>query len=326
MFLDPSLLHVELSSKCVLKCPRCPRTELNLDYLNQEIDLDTFKKTFTGDVLNLIKRMVFCGHTGDPIYATEFVPIVRHIKSVSSTAVTVITNGSYRKSEFWTELGSLLDCNDLVVFSVDGWDQSSNNLYRVNSDFDSIIDGIKTLRKNSQCLIQWSTIYFRFNQDRTGYIREIARQQGCDFFELVRSSKFDGRYAINGVDPLKPQDQFTAQTLIYDKNIELLSGRQWPALPLTAKNRHPWARCLNGNKEPYLDVTGRLLPCVWFSESYHFNDFLNKYYQRLNVRTRSFVEILEDLEVWHELETAWTRDPPLICQLKCKNGQQQNIL
>jgi len=66
------IVQVEITSKCTLKCPRCPRTELTLDYINQEISLGSFKEIFTPLVLSQIKFLLFCGHTGDPIYATEF--------------------------------------------------------------------------------------------------------------------------------------------------------------------------------------------------------------------------------------------------------------
>ena len=87
-------VHVELSSKCVLKCPRCPRTELQLDRLTQEITLGEFKSGFPVDVLSKIEHFIFCGDIGDPIYATEFLEIIEYIKQNSSVRVRIVTNGS----------------------------------------------------------------------------------------------------------------------------------------------------------------------------------------------------------------------------------------
>jgi indole-3-glycerol phosphate synthase len=65
-----------------------------------------------------------------------------------------------------------------VTFSIDGWDNESNNKYRVNSEFDSIINGIKVLRTNSPCYIKWSTIYFKFNQLQIDKIIQLAKELG----------------------------------------------------------------------------------------------------------------------------------------------------
>lgn len=320
MLLDPSKLHIEISSRCVLKCPRCPRTELDLDYLNQEIDLETFQRVFPVDTLRLIKKILFCGHTGDPIYANSLLPVVGYIKENSSIEITITTNGSYRKTEFWQELGSMLTKDDMIVFSVDGWDQPSNNLYRANSDFGSITDGIRSLRESSDCKIQWSSIYFKFNQDQIKHMKDLAQRLGCDFFECVRSSKFDGRYQIDGIDGLKPSEDLVASTLRYEREIKFLTGKEPPTIMLVNRHKHPWARCANHLKELFLDVRGLLLPCAWFTGDYQPNAFLDRYHDRLSIYNRSFLEILQDRELWAALESSWHNDPMPICRLKCKNG------
>jgi MoaA/NifB/PqqE/SkfB family radical SAM enzyme len=96
-----NIVQVEVTSKCVLKCPRCPRTENDLTYLNQEISLTQFKHIFTQDVLSNIEYLLFCGHTGDALYATEFLDIVEYIKQVSHTKIQLVTNGSYKKEDWW---------------------------------------------------------------------------------------------------------------------------------------------------------------------------------------------------------------------------------
>ena len=90
-------IHIEISSKCTLKCPRCPRTELNPANINQEFSLEEFKTAFPIEVLQKISRIVFCGDIGDPIYATEFVDIIRYIKTNSEIRLEIVTNGSYKK-------------------------------------------------------------------------------------------------------------------------------------------------------------------------------------------------------------------------------------
>jgi MoaA/NifB/PqqE/SkfB family radical SAM enzyme len=55
--LSHKRIHIELSSKCTLKCPRCPRTELNPDNLNREISLLEFQRAFSPDLLKEIQEI-----------------------------------------------------------------------------------------------------------------------------------------------------------------------------------------------------------------------------------------------------------------------------
>ena len=316
-------VHVELSSKCVLKCPRCPRTELALDRLNQEITLEEFKSGFPIDTLNQIEHFIFCGDIGDPIYATEFLEIVEYIKKNSHSRIRIVTNGSYKKSDWWQQLGGLLDYNDRVTFSVDGWDDQSNNQYRVNSDFESIVNGIRSLRDSSDCLIQWSTIYFLFNQDCIDRIRTLAISLRCDQFQTVKSSKFNGRYAYNNVDLLKPADNFVADTLVYETATELLNQTKYvPIVPAVTTTPHPWARCLNYKKDLFVGVDGLVTPCPWFNNGYQDNNFVKHYRDQLLIKNRSFFKIINDTELWEQLIQSFENNPLEICQLKCKDAQQ----
>lgn len=315
-------MHLELSSKCVLKCPRCPRTELNLDTLNQEVTLADFKSGFPIDTINKIETFIFCGDIGDPIYATEFLEIVEYIKQNSQCRIRITTNGSYKKASWWKKLGQVLDYNDQVTFSIDGWDNESNSQYRVNSNFDSIVLGIKALRASSECSIQWSAIYFAFNQHNISNMRDLAKSLGCNRFQTVKSSKFDGRYMSGAVDLLKPNSQLVASTLIYETDVEVLNLNKYiPVVPLTPTQPHPWARCLNYKKDLFIGIDGVVAPCPWFNNGYQDNSFITENHNRLSIRNRSFFEILNDAELWGQLVKSFDVAPLEICQIKCKNAQ-----
>jgi MoaA/NifB/PqqE/SkfB family radical SAM enzyme len=310
------IVQVEISSKCVLKCPRCPRTELDLPWLNQEMSLDQFKLVFTKEVLAHIEDLVFCGHTGDALYATEFLEIVEYVKQISQTRLQIIVNGSYKKSDWWARLGHLLTEDDSVTFSVDGWDNDSNNKYRVNSDFNSIVNGIRTLREHSPCYINWSTIYFNFNQNHIDHIAGIAQNLGCDSFQLVKSAKFDNQYQLNGVDPLKPSVKFVSKSNNYERN-RIIFRRENPFVVQQTKNVHPFAKCLNGAKEINVTVDGYVFPCGWFNTGYQHNEFFERNKEKINAYLRPVKDILED-EVWNQLTDQFNLG---ICQIKCKSCQ-----
>ena len=317
--LNRSRIHIEISSKCTLKCPRCPRTELKPELVNREISLSDFQRSFTPELLKEIQEILFCGDIGDPIYAKDFLDIVRYIKTNGTTNLIIVTNGSYKSAEWWTELGSLLTRADQVIFSVDGWDQASNEQYRVNSDFESIVNGARALRIASNCLMTWSAIYFKFNEQRMSDIKSFAQELGFDTFQTVRSSKFDNQYAINGIDSLKPTAEYVAKSAQYEMLQENLNSRV-PVVFYNTRDRHPWARCANWRKEMFINVDGLVFPCPWFNSGYLENDFVDKYKDRLSIKTRTLTEILED-PLWDELLTRFEVAPLDICKMKCRDAQ-----
>lgn len=319
MLFNIKELHIEISSKCTLKCPRCPRTELNLDYLNREISVEEFQTAFNPALLSEVERIIFCGDVGDPIYARDFLPVVEYVKSNSKTRLHIVTNGSYKDQDWWQRLGQLLDDRDQVTFSVDGWDQASNEQYRVNSNWKSIVNGAQTLRQCSPVRMNWSAIYFKFNEDHMQQIEQTARELGFDTFETVRSSKFDGQYAVNGVDILKPLQ--VAQTSQYERS--KITFHRAPVAPVNKPNpqQHAWARCLNHQKELFVNVDGLVFPCPWFNNGYQTNDFVQRNKHKLTVKTRSLKEVLAD-PVWQELVDSFDRNPQEVCKIKCKHAQQ----
>lgn len=309
-----SIVQVEISSKCVLKCPRCPRTELDLPWLNQEMSLEQFKLVFSKEVLDQIQDLLFCGHTGDALYAKDFLDIVEYVKQTSQTRIQITVNGSYKKPDWWAKLGRLLGDADGVTVSVDGWDNESNNKYRVNSDFDSIVSGIRTLRANSECYINWSTIYFEFNQHHIDQIADIARELGCDSFHLVKSAKFDNHYLVNGTDLLKPSIEFVSKNNNYERK-KIIFRRENPFAIKQTKQVHAFAKCMNGAKEINVTVDGYVFPCGWFNTGYQENAFFQRNKDKINAYTRSIKDILED-PLWNQLTDQFDLE---ICRIKCKS-------
>jgi MoaA/NifB/PqqE/SkfB family radical SAM enzyme len=273
------------------------------------------------DVLSQIEHFIFCGDIGDPIYATEFLEIIQYIKQHSKIRVRIVTNGSYKKPEWWQQLGALLTGNDQITFSVDGWDNQSNNQYRVNSDFESIVLGITALRTASSCLIQWSAIYFAFNQAKINDMRDFAKSLGCNQFQTVKSSKFDDRYLANGIDELKPATEFVASTLVYETSTELLNQTDYiPIVPRTSEQPHAWAKCLNYKKDLFVGIDGLVTPCPWFNNGYNNNEFVKENHALMSIKNRPFLEIINDVGLWQKLLDSFDTAPLEICQLKCKNG------
>lgn len=295
--------HIEISSKCTLSCPRCARQEVPDTLVNTELDLEFFQRNFTPEFIhNNVEKITFCGDDGDPIYAHDLIPVVRYIKKIKPVEIVIVTNGSYKKTAWWQELGSVLTNKDSVHFSIDGFDQNSNNLYRVNSDYQSIQLGISTLRSYSECRLVWAAIAFKFNEDHISYMRDQAQALHMDRFQLTKSTKFGKIYPIYGAnDELQPSSKFISSSQrfervadyftnktdhIHDINLELYKQiKEYDSVkPL----------CHVGNKGLYISARGLLYPCCWVANRYTHNNEWAQIAESFNLHKRTLADCIND--------------------------------
>lgn len=314
--------HIELSSKCTLACPRCARQEVPDGLVNTELDLEFFKKNFTAEFIQSnIEKITFCGDDGDPIYAHDLIPIVRYIKNIKpAVEIVIITNGSYKKPEWWQDLGNALTNIDSVHFSIDGYDHESNNLYRVNSDWDSIISGLKTLRAHSNAQIVWAMIAFSFNETHIELIKQYAKELGVDRFQLTRSTKFAKIYPSYGpVDRLQPGVNFISSSERFERTITEFTFRSNPtpkiniALYNSLTDAAIKPLCSVGNKGLYISARGLLYPCCWVANRYSHNNEWTEIAKNFDLNKRSLADCLSD-DFWiTDFQSFKWRE----CQTKC---------
>ena len=96
--------HIEPSSICTLKCPRCPRAEVPESLLNRQLTLHFFQNQVGSDTIKQIKKITFCGNDGDPIYCKDFLEICTLIKQVNPEIhLVLITNGSHKPTDWWQQ-------------------------------------------------------------------------------------------------------------------------------------------------------------------------------------------------------------------------------
>jgi len=282
--LAPWHWHIEISSKCTLACPRCPRQEVPDNLINTELGLDFFKKNFTPSFINeYVEKITFCGDDGDPIYAHDFIEVIEYFKNIKpELSVIIITNGSYKKQDWWLSLSRLLTQNDQIHFSIDGYDQESNSIYRVNSNFDSIMLGVQVLRNNSNVFMIWDAIGFSFNQDKIEYMKLLAKNLGFDQFQLTKSTKFGKIYpAYGSKDNLQPTDELISSSSRFERVLYNLSGRNfiehWLKTNLIYFDKVKVIDekikpiCGIGNKGLYINSKGEFYPCCWVGNRYSHN-------------------------------------------------------
>ncbi len=351
--------HLEVSSKCTLKCSRCPRTEKPELFKVTEMDLNFVKSFLTPDILSKTSRILLCGGQGDPIYCKEMLEIVEYIKSHNEKLhLCIVTNGSYKTSEWWERLGNAIGVHDTIVFSIDGWDQESNDKYRTNSNFKSIINAISVLKEVSpELLIIWSTIIFKFNQHKLDEIKQLAKETGADVFNVVQSFLF-GSWEPDyidkelGYDPLEPDMSHEMVSRYRHSERDLfinLSGKQTEFRDIenirnmtsqfennkdSYKDKPVLPLCMLGERGLYVDAEGILYPCSWISHPFRtrtskerdkkikWNDSLFvKHKKEFDLHTNNLDTILKG-NSWTKLTKSW-KDPKTMfveCEDKCSYG------
>ena len=348
--------HLELSSKCSLKCPRCPRTMQPDKFNVTELTLDFIKKVFTYEVISKTKRILLCGGEGDPIYCKEILEIIKFFKDFNKNIQIIITtNGSYKTASWWETLANTLTDVDIITFSVDGYDQESNNMYRVNSNYESILTGIRTVTStNPQIKVQWATILFSFNEHKIEMIKQIAKDHGVHDFRLVHSMSFgskDGYYIDKslGYDPLEPSTELTKfnhhnrnsrETLnkyistenrkIYFENFNSTVAQHYNELDKTF-DKDILPGCLINERGLYVTASGIIYPCSWMShpfntktnkdktKSFSWKDsYFVKYKDDFDLHKKSVLEILES-DRWQRIYHGFSCQKSALfeCEKKC---------
>jgi sulfatase maturation enzyme AslB (radical SAM superfamily) len=102
------------------------------------------------------------------------------------------TNGSHRSEQWWLELSTTLNAGDEITFSIDGV-PATNHQYRVNSKWNLLETGIRTVRKACPGVnMRWKHIIFRYNEYHIHSAMELAFDLGFNQFMPIQSSRDNG--------------------------------------------------------------------------------------------------------------------------------------
>jgi len=177
-------IHLEITSRCTLACPQCPRTEFKDLNIISDMPIETAAAACKG-----YNHMYIVGNHGDPIYHPKFHELMSRLREDNPLLTFYFhTNGSFRSEKWWIKTANILNHLDEIVFSIDGL--PGNDLYRVNSRWSSIELGIKTLRKhNTKLKMTWKWIHFKYNQNDVESAIDIAKDLGFDQFCFVESDR-----------------------------------------------------------------------------------------------------------------------------------------
>jgi MoaA/NifB/PqqE/SkfB family radical SAM enzyme len=302
-------LHLELTNRCTLECPACPRTTwkdiLKRPIKKADLNINQFEKFIDCDGGKEIDKFILCGDYGDSIYYPNLVEFIQRFRT---RQFEIHTNGSYRDKNFWVELASNLSTQDTVVFAIDGL-QDTNHLYRKNSDWDSIMLGIDIISK-SPARLKWKTIVFSFNYDKIEQIKEFAHSKGAEF-EVIKTHRY-------GDNTLIPPEQLIDQQFLFKK--EFIDNEPIEIRP----------RCVD---EKVITCDGYFLPCDWIRNPMTFfkSDLWkqrNIWYDKMFIDNINYDEGMKLITQWSNVvyQKGLEGSPNLdvLCKMKCRAGCVHN--
>jgi MoaA/NifB/PqqE/SkfB family radical SAM enzyme len=304
-------LHIELTNRCTLACPACPRTQwkniLKRPVEKADLDMHALEKFLDCEGGQKISKFVLCGDYGDSIYYPDLLAFLKKFRDTKS--FNIITNGSRQNAKFWNQLTEILDERDTVIFSIDGL-EDTNHIYRVNSDWSSIMVGLDIVAK-SKINVHWKTIIFNHNYQDLDKIKQFAESKGV-IFSAEKTHRF-------GNDSLMPPETFIETNHLFQ---EKYNSAQDDIIVEPQCEQEKTVTC-----------NGYLFPCDWIRNPRTlYKSQLWKQHARwlekLNIETTNYDLAVGVVKDWANFVRSSSIEKngfvDVLCKMKCRESCQQN--
>lgn len=304
-----SRVHLEPSAVCNAACPMCARFigggRQYADYLTKDsISIDKFKQIFNDDFIRQIEKWSVCGVVGDPCAAPDLVDIIKHIIHINPAAeINIDTNGGLRNSDWWSELGKLMNSSKTsVTFGIDGL-EDTNHIYRRNVSWTKLIDNVTSFI-NAGGFARIQMLVFKHNEHQIDAMRALSNSIGAKKFVYKLTNRFrkttDGEYKypveeLGNTSPsywLYPASGFTPKVLS-DKNLD--------ACDITCQALQ--------DREIYVNSSGEVYPCCFLFSDIKSNP---EHYTGLNLSSMiitadNTLESALTSEVFQFIKNSWQK-------------------
>ena len=195
---DHSVVMLEFTTRCNLKCLYCPRYEGKT--VNQDITIQMVEDVMFSKRWNIIEGV---GNYGDFIFYPYFHEAMDIFSYSDSEQFLGHIAATGRTQAWWDETIRLWKrCIDKgqsikICWGIDGLEDTSS-LHRVNQNWDEIT---MAMRKSAEigCQALWQYIPMSFNEHQIDEARELADKWGVKFYLHL-----SGRFKEN--DPNTPKD------------------------------------------------------------------------------------------------------------------------
>jgi len=334
---DLKRLHLEISSNCQAKCPLCPRIvkgSTNPLLPIRSWSLSDYKTILPPQTLKQLEYIFFCGNYGDPLMCTDLIDMISYTVDINPEfSFGVHTNGGLRSKSWWKDFAKTLPPIHKVTFALDGM-SDTHSLYRVGTDFNTVIDNAKTFIEAGGNA-EWQFIRFRHNQHQVAEARQMSEDLGFMNFWVRDSQRWHNKkfpvYENNIITHyLEPTD--TAELQILDEtlleNLDTLLSQT--SIDCQAHHR----------QEAFISFDGTVLPCCYLAQvpywkipddakpvnkilmskiQEQYQDLLDSLgtEQNLNSLDKSLESIINSKQYQNVWETYWNRKKLITCANNC---------
>jgi MoaA/NifB/PqqE/SkfB family radical SAM enzyme len=325
---DIKYIGIEATSFCNLHCPQCPRYD-EQGFLNKwltpgHLDVDKFKQNFDPASVPNLRTVMFEGSHGDCMMhprILELLEFFNHVKDLQ-----VVTNGTIRSPEWWQSLASVP--NLTVTFSIDGL-SDTNSIYRINSNFDTIINNAKSFIQAGGRAV-WKYIVFKHNEHQIKQAEQFALDLGFKEFIIKPTirSWWNGR-----VWPVKIDGQYQYDIETSDLVKDVRSHESVLAQKLYNKKDNTRPNCWLDRGRIFINHKGHVLPCCMTSEKTWQKDISSQLFQRLigdlnliDINQHAFEQIIKNDFYQNKLEKSFgSLDSMLPTCSGCVGGGLDNV-
>ena len=203
---DTDQLTLEVTSNCQAKCPGCIRhkvintvtDEIGAPPKNVNMTIAAHNKII--DEASPLKYISYDDGFGDSPLHPDFLAMVEYAAQAEGLQMlTISTNASMRTTKWWAELGAILNkhlpCNaehegHKVFFDLDGIDNETQEMYRINTSFDKVIDNARAFIGEGG-FAAWKMIPFEFNEPLEERAKELALEYGFREFHRDRVQRME---------------------------------------------------------------------------------------------------------------------------------------
>jgi sulfatase maturation enzyme AslB (radical SAM superfamily) len=298
--------------------------------------LSEFKSIINERVLSTIKRFYFCGNFGDPILNNDLIDMCEYAVSVNlDIQIKIHTNGGARKKEWWAKLATVLPKDHLVIFAIDGL-EDTHHLYRVGTTFENVIANASAFI-DAGGRAEWAFIKFRHNEHQHDQARTLAKQLKFEKFTLKNSTRFIGEptFAVfdkegNTTHHLQPPT---------DNKVQFISKKVLEQYKDTVMTLDVKCKVLD-SKEVYIDAHKDIYPCCWIGAvPYTYYDQVNVAPALTKQIREQFNELISELGNTNALDLSiesvinstpwqtvwgkyWTTKKMITCARICGNSKE----
>jgi radical SAM protein with 4Fe4S-binding SPASM domain len=197
----PVFLKVEICRYCEMNCLYCFPTKTKTLYPLEQFKqlIDQFRDTvFTVSLYDI----------GEPLHNPQVMDYIQYAHQNRMGTVISSSLSFERNDQFWYDF--VTSGLDYLIVAIDGITPQVYNRYRRNGQLDLVLSNLQRIlnikkKSKAKMIIEWQMIDFEWNRSEQAEAKELAKQMGCDRFQII-------------AEAIKPRLRYDNETKLRNRN------------------------------------------------------------------------------------------------------------